>query len=206
MVRNKVKGRKRIDIELSEGLVLSELDVKVLSENADNLYYLGIDPATESGIALMNRSGDLLLCESVNIKRLSGLGSQVENPGRFYLSCYEIFEDYISNIVKDYGIIGSYNIICGLEHPKFLVHSLRFVMYVQMGIISIIQLLLERYGVLVHLLNPKSIKKFCVGNGNAKKELMLLRSRDFGYLGNNHNIADAIHISNYVRLNHCLPI
>lgn len=48
--------------------------------------------------------------------------------------------------------------------------------------------------------SPSEIKKFATGKGNANKELMIKAAKErFGYMGNDDNEADAIHIYQLAR-------
>ena len=95
---------------------------------------------------------------------------------------YEKQISFIPNIV---GLEAVY-----IEGPAYQATGQRIL---QMGAIHFItRLLLYRGKVKFNVIAPKTLKKFVADNGNAKKELMLLRTyKKWGVEFEDHNLCDA---------------
>ena len=69
------------------------------------------------------------------------------------------------------------------------------------GLAGILEAVAMKYGFTALDVPPLSIKKWITGNAHAGKELMMIRAKELGYIGDNEHEADAFCLLKYAEAN-----
>ena len=160
------------------------------------MYYIGIDQSyTSTGLVVMN---DNELIELVNIKT-----NKNEN---IFIRAIDIGNSIVAKIDEYYP-----NCFIGIEGLAFSMkgNATRDLAGLQFVIISKIY---EKFGILIDIISPLSLKKFATGNGRANK-IDMVESLPFDiidiFLKNGfkkskglYDITDAYYIALYLKENH----
>jgi crossover junction endodeoxyribonuclease RuvC len=131
--------------------------------------YVGLDPSTKTGFVALDEDGNVL-----KAKELTGVDSQ--DPKRMVT----MIDDIIAHIQPD-------DFIC-IEGFGFATDR-----GIQLGGIGWgIRMALFRRGINYTEVSPGSVKKFCTGKGNTKKENMVIPIyKHWGFEHSSDNVRDA---------------
>lgn len=134
---------------------------------------LGIDPASHTGIAVVESGKEVLYSNEVYFKGLRGSAQAAAITDKIF-SVYREFSPDL--VVLERMIVG---------HPASAIPI------IQLG--SVIRYFLWQEGIRALEVNPGSLKNFVVGKGNAKKdEIMMMVLKNWGFTPSTNNVADAI--------------
>lgn len=142
----------------------------------DNKLFVGLDPSiTGTGLIILDRKENIVEQKLFSCKDANGVTEKE-------LIKYEKEISFIPNIA---GLEAVY-----IEGPAYQATGQRIL---QMGAIHFItRVLLFKRKVNFKVIAPKSLKKFVANNGNAKKELMLLKTyKRWGVEFTDNNLCDA---------------
>lgn len=143
---------------------------------------LSIDPATETGWAVASdnkiQKWGYWILQKTN-KSKPDMGSKLIRFEK--LMNVAILANKIDTIVYEIPVY---------QHAGATIHHAKLV--------AIIELVAAKSNILVVPVDPKTIKKFITGNGNADKDMMVEASKNLGYTGDNNNEADAFCFLHYI--------
>ena len=134
---------------------------------------LGIDPASHTGIAVVESGKKVIYSEEAYFKNLGGSAQAAAITERIISVHGEYSPDLV---VLESMIVG---------HPASAIPIIR------LG--SVIRYFLWQENIKAIQVNPGSLKNFVVGKGNAKKdEIMMMVLKNWGFTPRTNNIADAV--------------
>lgn len=139
-------------------------------ENPDQ-YFIGIDASARStGVVIASLEGDT--------KEYLLVPKNLKGPARLK-NLYLGLMDCVSGIKIERAAI---------EGPSYNSANKPFTLGEVYGVFK---LLLEIRGVPVHVVSPRSVKKYATGKGSATKEEVLLRAKAMGCVSDSNDVADA---------------
>lgn len=149
-------------------------------------FIISLDPATVSGVAYGTSLQDYKT-EVLSLKNME----HGEFFSRYFDYLERLYNQHI-DYIKEHGCMLGYETTVFFERGKFAIEKAA-------GIRAIIEMFCFRNGIVVEVLSPNEIKRFGTGRTDAKKTTMLnfAQSR-YGYKGNSHDEADALHLFAYL--------
>lgn len=153
----------------------------------NTLYIIAIDPASESGVVHGTSMQDCKAAswdfkpKPATKKRKSE--SKTARYGKLWIALDCILDD----LEEDYNVGLVFESAKGFMRGKSAVE-------VSHGLRGVIQAFCYIRQIQTACIQPQELKRFATGNGGADKDAMIRASRQYGYTGDNDNIADAYHL------------
>lgn len=156
-----------------------------MSENP--LYIIAIDPASESGVVHGTSMQDCK-AEAWDFKPKAATKKRpAESKTARYGRLWIALEAILNNLEDDCRVGLVFESAKGFQRGKAAVE-------VSHGLRGVIQAFCYIRGIPTACIQPQELKRFATGNGGADKDAMIRASRQYGYTGDNDNIADAYHL------------
>lgn len=147
--------------------------------------YVGIDPATKCGYAVLDAKGNALMGGTWQLERRSGDGA-----GMLYVRFQRLFRELVRSLDDDNDLI-----VCYEQQANRFAGSA----HVGLGIISHIQRICEEQNVPYTGVAFSTVKKHATGNGQANKAAMVEAAKARWGLVEDDNHADSLWIADTVR-------
>jgi len=147
--------------------------------------YIGIDPATKCGYAVLNDAGGALLGGTWNLQRRSGDGA-----GMLYVRFQRLFRELLEESPD--------SVVCYEQQANRFAGSA----HIGLGIIAHLQRICEEQQVPYTGVAFSTVKKVATGKGNSNKEEMVKAARARWAPVEDDNHADALWIAETVRTGH----
>jgi len=164
------------------------------------MIYVGIDPGTHMGIAVLDKNSNILYAKTSNFTRKKN-----EETKDQFLAIYNKINELI-----DWIILQILNIDITKEllicYEKVSRHIGTAAAHMYGGIIAIIQLICANRNIHCACVYVMSIKKLAIGSGKASKQDMIDSAiKKWGIIPEDDNTADALWIAQSALLNNNNP-
>jgi Holliday junction resolvasome RuvABC endonuclease subunit len=136
---------------------------------------VALDLGTTTGFAVHSKHG--ITSGTLNFKK----------KGKFHDSAFKALYDFLCTFTE-----GGVPVEIAVEKP----HAGRFIAPVRIlfGLLAVVHLFSDEFGIILTEYSPKEIKKFATGSGNAKKpEMVAAVQKEFPNITND-NQADAVQL------------
>lgn len=134
---------------------------------------LGVDPSTKTGLALVDENKKVLFATELEFKKQTG---------------FERAQSIVAGVVD---VIATHKPDLIVIEEMIVGHASSALTVIQIA--TMIRYFLWQEGIVYAEVHPSSLKKFVAGNGNAKKEqIMMWVSKNWNYQAESNNVADAV--------------
>jgi hypothetical protein len=152
---------------------------------------IAFDPALSTGLCVGTLEKP---CMTVTLS--IEVAKKQAKAGRYAIFWMFLFD--LANALKGRKVYVATEDSTGFSKGK---HAMR----IKCGLLAFLQAWTVMLGWKYYEINPKTLKKYATGNGNADKEMMVKYAKKQGFSGESHDEADAFHIWLWVWREHVMP-